>query len=572
MRPVRWGIQLAGAALALLASPAGLALVGGGASPAPGTSAGSSATASPSISPTAAGSGSPALSPRPTSSAPLPSSSAQWLTAQPAPRPAGLARHAGRPRTVALARPARAHKTVVTFTWGGGLADQMPSLPMFATYGMHATYFVPSGLVCVLAQQQCQRSSAYLTLGDIRKIAAAGNEIGGLSVLHQQLTTLPVAEAKREVCDDRANLFRWGFHPTDFAYPFAAVTPAVETLTRACGYNAGLGTGTLRGAGLCLTCAWAESIPPQNPLDVRTPIEVNSVNTTWTAGTYEHDVQEAQLHGGGWVIFTIHDICQQNCPLGTTPAILSKVLSWLAGQQKLGTTSVETMAAVIGGPVRPAVPGPAPRRLHGIGVANARLAASSGSLPACFQAANYGHTVASFTYRPGGGPGGAAAETVRTTRQGSGIAKLLPRMDLGLCAPSVVAGHAYRAGIWYQASSQPQMEIYRRTSLGSWVYWTTSPALPASGSWRHALWQTPAVPAGTTAISFGLAAKSAGTITTTDYSLTAARNYRTLIWIGVLALALAAAGLIGRGHYRYVRYARAEAAEALAVQDAELRS
>ena len=42
----------------------------------------------------------------------------------------------------AAARP----KVVVTFAWGGGLADQMASLPIFRKYGMRATYFVPSGL------------------------------------------------------------------------------------------------------------------------------------------------------------------------------------------------------------------------------------------------------------------------------------------------------------------------------------------------------------------------------------------------------------------------------------------
>ena len=103
-------LRVAGAALALLAAPGSLAL----------------AAASPAAS--------PAPSPAPSHG-----------TARPLHRPTRLHRAAQR------------HKTVVTFAWGGGLADQMPSVAMFAKYRMHATYFVPSGLVCLLAQKPCSR-------------------------------------------------------------------------------------------------------------------------------------------------------------------------------------------------------------------------------------------------------------------------------------------------------------------------------------------------------------------------------------------------------------------------------
>jgi peptidoglycan/xylan/chitin deacetylase (PgdA/CDA1 family) len=452
-------------------------------------------------------------------------------------------------------------KTVVTFAWGGGLADQIPSLAIFREYGMHATYFVPSGLVCTLSQARCLRSSPYLTIADIRAIAAGGNEIGGLSVTHQQLTTMPVAEAEREVCDDRSNLVRLGLRPTDFAYPFAMVNPAVEALTRACGYNAGLGTGTLRGAGRCDGCALAETIPPRDPYNVRTPVEVNSVGTLWTPGTYESIVTGARQHGGGWIVFTIHDICATNCNLGTTTAILAAVLKWLREQSGRNVV-VETMRQVIGGPVRPAVAGPAPRALPAAGVINADLAQATGALPACFQEAAYGGTVASFTYRPGSGPNGSAAETVRVARAGAGDAKLVQTMDLGLCAPSVSPGGSYTAGMWYKANRPARIDIYRRTSLGNWSYWTTSPVFPATASWRQASWTTPPVPAGTAALSFGLTTNGVGMVTTSDYTLKLVRSYKEMIMLGVLLFAIMAAALVVRGQRRYTRYMRAEVVQA----------
>jgi peptidoglycan/xylan/chitin deacetylase (PgdA/CDA1 family) len=458
-------------------------------------------------------------------------------------------------------------KTVVTFTWGGSLADQMPSLSIFRKYGMHATYFVASGLVCLLNQSECQKSSPYLTIHDLREIAADGDEIGGLSVLHERLTALPAAEAKREICDDRANLYRWGLRPTDFAYPFAAVNRATEALTRQCGYNAGLSAGAVRGANRCDMCAWAETIPPKNPMDVRAPVEVNSVHTTWSASTYESIVQGAQQHGGGWVVFTIHDICPAQCALGTTSPVLRSVLSWLQGQAS-HNVAVETMHQVIGGPLQPPVRGPAPRAMPAFGVVNANLVKAKGGQPACFEDADYGGTVASFAYHPTGGRHGSAAETVRITKAGSGNAKLLPSTDLGLCAPLVAAGHAYATGVWYKSNIPTRIEIYRRTLLGGWDYWITSPVFQASDSWRQASWTTPAAPPGTTGLSFGLTTNSVGTITTTDYSLTIAKSHRVQILLAGLLVVVVGAGLVTHGHYRYARYAKAEADDAEA-DDAE---
>ena len=78
---------------------------------------------------------------------------------------------------------------MVTFTWGGGLADKMGALPLFQHYRMHATFYVPSGLVCQPATDPGCTRMPYLTLGEVRQIAAGGNEIGGLSVEHIPLTT-----------------------------------------------------------------------------------------------------------------------------------------------------------------------------------------------------------------------------------------------------------------------------------------------------------------------------------------------------------------------------------------------
>jgi hypothetical protein len=82
----------------------------------------------------------------------------------------------------------------------------MGALPVFRRFRMPATFYVPSGLVCQPGiSSGCQRSPC-LTLAGVRQIAAAGQEIGGLSVRHVPLSGMPAGEAQREICDDPVNL------------------------------------------------------------------------------------------------------------------------------------------------------------------------------------------------------------------------------------------------------------------------------------------------------------------------------------------------------------------------------
>lgn len=448
-------------------------------------------------------------------------------------------------RSAAATAPQARHGTVVSFTWGGGLADQMGALPTFRRYRMHATFYVPSGLVCQPAIDPGCTRQPYLTLSDVRRIAAGGNEIGGLSVEHVPLNRLPAAEAQREICDDRLNLTRWGFQVTDFAYPFALVNRTLQTLTQRCGYSSGLGTGELRGAGLCTHCPRAETIPPRNPYLLRAPIEVSSVGTRWTAATFEQIVAGARSHGGGWIIFTIHDVCARSCSLGVTIPELASVLGWLARQSGHGVR-VETIRQVIGGPVRPVVAGPEPPPVPAPGVVNSRLTQpGTAGLPACFQTTHYGANHAVFRYRRQAGPAGAGAEFVTVTQRKSGTAQFLPTLDLGACAPAVSAGSTYTIGAWYKATTTVAFNVYYRTSLGTWKYWTASPPIPAVRRWSRASWTPPAVPAGAKAISFSLAPMAAGTVATSRYSLAPDRQWQTAVII--LIVVVAVIGSVGAG-------------------------
>jgi hypothetical protein len=274
---------------------------------------------------------------------------------------------------------------------------------------------------------------------------------------------------------------------------------------------------------------------------------VSSVGTTWSPATFEKIITGAQQHGGGWIIFTVHDVCARACALGVTRPELSSVLGWLARQAGHGV-SVRTVRQVIGGPVRPAVAGPGPPRIPPPGVANSRLSAvTAGGIPACFQTGRYGTNHATFRYRRRAGPGGAGAELISLTQRRSGTAQLVPAMDLGTCAPGVTAGRSYTMGAWYKSSGPVVFNAYYRTSAGTWKFWVTSPPMPASRGWTPRTWTAPAVPSGATAISFGVALRSDGTLATTRYSLAPARYTSTRLAVfGVLVAVVLVAAVATR--------------------------
>src|SRR5687767_4862432 len=82
---------------------------------------------------------------------------------------------------VAMAAPARA-ATVVSLTFDDGQASQLAVKSPLAGHGMKATFYVNSAKV--------ETSDFYTTWAQVAELAAAGNEIGGHGLSHQDLTTL----------------------------------------------------------------------------------------------------------------------------------------------------------------------------------------------------------------------------------------------------------------------------------------------------------------------------------------------------------------------------------------------
>ncbi len=227
--------------------------------------------------------------------------------------------------------------TVVSLTFDDGTSDQYVVRPMLARYSMHATFFVNTNKI--------QSGPDYLTWHELSDLAADGNEIGGHTLDHVELTKVDAAELQRQVSDDRQALISRDFRATAFAYPYGARDSSMYPFIQRCGYHS-----ARRSYGLCpvgqvlpnCTDPVAETLPAQNTWEIRT---IPSVRISNTLVDLTSVVTRTENAGGGWVILVFHHVCDRY-EYSVDAETLVRFLDWLAPRRSRGT-KVQTMGDVV---------------------------------------------------------------------------------------------------------------------------------------------------------------------------------------------------------------------------------
>ena len=201
-------------------------------------------------------------------------------------------------------------QTIVSLTFDDGSDSESVVGSLLAAHGMNATFYVNSSKL---------GTDGYLTWAQVAELAADGNEIGGHTAFHIDLTQTDTTEAQRQVCDDRDNLLDAGFQVTDFAYPYGGFNASAQALVQNCGYN------SARSSNL-LTPPPTESLPPQDPYAIR---EAGSATTSVSLATLESYVTQVEQNGGGWAPLVFHQICNACDTYSITQANLTAFLDWL---------------------------------------------------------------------------------------------------------------------------------------------------------------------------------------------------------------------------------------------------
>lgn len=218
---------------------------------------------------------------------------------------------------------------------------------------------------------------------------------------------------------------------------------------------------------------------------------------------------------------------------GTTTnmiAALQPIADHMNAQHLCSTSSIRDDAT--GGVVPPPAP---PQPTAGNLVKNPSLEQLRGSGPAaepvCFQqaGANVASNAATWSITSDAHTG-SVAERVDVTNWSAGDRKLVITQrtsESSSCLASVTPGTSYGTWVWYKGgwpysgASPTKVSIvtYYRSSSGTWTYWAAGPLVIPTSSWNLAYYATPPLPAGATAVSFGLAMAGNGTLVTDDYAL-----------------------------------------------------
>jgi peptidoglycan/xylan/chitin deacetylase (PgdA/CDA1 family) len=433
--------------------------------------------------------------------------------------------------------------TVVTLTFADTENTQTRVVPMLARYGMHATFYVNSARI---------GRSGYLSLPDLRTIAGAGHEIGSHTKDHVDLTTVSLAEARRQICDDRVALMSLGFPVTSFAYPFGSDTPAIRQIVLDCNFNNSRATGGIRHPDGCESCPPAEPIPPVDVFRIRTP---PSVQSSWTLADLQSLVLQTEAAGGGWMMISLHELCDgSSCDTySIREALLDQFLAWLAPRTARGT-SVLTTFDVIGGAVKPPIAsdggvidagmdagtdagtdggtdagaGTDAGTDAGVADGGVALALSNASLetdsdgdnvPNCWKRQNLGSNSGGWL-RTSTAHTGSWAQRARISSYSSGDRRLVVLQDTGTCAPRATPGRRYLVSAWYETDADAGFIASYRTSSGWVTPWMSGPTLPRSpATYVRGSWVTPPLPAGATHLSVGLALRGVGSLVMDDFTL-----------------------------------------------------
>jgi peptidoglycan/xylan/chitin deacetylase (PgdA/CDA1 family) len=237
---------------------------------------------------------------------------------------------------LATAAVAQAAPTVVTLGFDEGVASQYTHRSILEAHGAHATFFVNSGKV---------GAAGYATWAQLGDLYAAGNEIGGNTISHTNLTTLTQAQMTTQVCDDRIAIQSHGLNPTNFSYPSGGWNATAKTVVQGCGYDSARTTGGTDFPDPC--CVFAETLPPKNAYALRAFYPRLST----PVATYQDLINRVRLAGGGWVNIVLDGICDNPCTGASSFSInattLDGLLGWIDG---LPDVTVRTTAQALAMP------------------------------------------------------------------------------------------------------------------------------------------------------------------------------------------------------------------------------
>jgi peptidoglycan/xylan/chitin deacetylase (PgdA/CDA1 family) len=399
----------------------------------------------------------------------------------------------------------------VSFTFDDGPGPNTPAvMRALAALNLKATFFVNGNkLAGSAANQQTMRDEL-----------AQGYSVQNHTYDHASFTgastgTQPLSEAQvtAELEDASTSIVNAGGpKPTLYRPPYGDISAYYDLIARQLGYRIVMPWGAPKG-NIVDSQDWTGISPAAIAANV-------TRGYTKNGNVYPGIKAEA--------IVSMHD-GEDQTTLNTIQA-LQPIVDYMNANHLCSTDAVRADAT--GGAVPPPAP---PEPTTGNLVQNPSLetlrpAKSPAGEPLCFQQGGAGVTGNSATWTlTNDAHSGAFAERVDVTNWTAGDRKLVmtQRQAEQSCLAAGAPGRTYTMWVWYKGSwafsgaplTKVSIATYYRNADGAWVYWQSSPMLPPTSAWNLASFTSAPLPAGATAVSFGLAISGAGTVTTDDYAL-----------------------------------------------------
>jgi peptidoglycan/xylan/chitin deacetylase (PgdA/CDA1 family) len=356
----------------------------------------------------------------------------------------------------------------------------------------------------------------------LRDEVAAGHSVQNHTYDHASITggsteTAPLSEKQivQELDGATRAIVAAGLpRPTLYRPPYGDIDTRADDVARGLGYRIVMPWG-LPGANVMDSKDWSGVSTEQ--------IASNVINGYTIDGGFYNGIKDG-------TIVLMHDGLGQETL--NSIAALQPIVDYMNAHQLCSTSTIRADAT---GGVVPPPPLPEPGAAQNL-VQNPSLekrrAGGSSAEPTCFQraGAELAGNEARWS-RVSGGHRGKAAEQVTITRWTRGDRKLVLSQSTSdrACLPVAKVGVRYGTWLWYKgnwptsgsAATKVCMITYYRDSSGTWQYWQTGSCVAPASTWKLARFVTAPLPAGASAVSFGLALMGKGTLITDDYSLAA---------------------------------------------------